>query len=211
MTSASGSHRRLALLVGVVLMVTWGANFAIQKHVFATFSSGGFLFLRFAVLVGCATALLCHRYGTQWPKLSAPDWRVMIGAGLIGQSVHVALVTYGIDLSTAFSSSLIIACAPIFTLLTLRLLGIEKLRRIQVLGVLIACAGVVLFSSEKLSRYDWTASGGADAAAGGGFVFTLHRDGKAFDDAPWLNHGGLLRHIDWCASYVFIGGKCHAV
>lgn len=174
MTSASGSRRQLALLVGVVLMVTWGANFAIQKHVFATFSAGGFLFLRYTVLAGCAAALLCHRYGTQWPKLSAADWRVMVGAGLIGQFFHVALITYGIDLSTAFSSSLILACGPIFTLLTLRLLGIEKLRRVQVLGVLIACAGVVFFSSEKLARYDWTASGGDMLLLLGTVLFSLY-------------------------------------
>jgi drug/metabolite transporter (DMT)-like permease len=153
-------RHRVALLVGLVLMVTWGANFTVQKHVYATLSAGGFLFARYLVLSGCAVALLCHRYGNRWPRPTLAEWRELIGASLIGQVVHVALVTYGIDMSTAFSSSLIVACGPVFTLIILRLLGIEKLSRGQVLGVAIAFVGVLLFSSEKLMQANWTASGG---------------------------------------------------
>jgi drug/metabolite transporter (DMT)-like permease len=36
------------------------------------------------------------------------------------------MVTFGIHWSTAFSSSLILACGPMFTLLILRWFGIER-------------------------------------------------------------------------------------
>ena len=70
------------------------------------------------------------------------------------------MVTHGIHWSTAFSSSLILACGPIFTLLILRWLGVEQLRRPQVIGVAIACVGVLLFLSDKLLSGSWGATGG---------------------------------------------------
>ena len=50
----------------------------------------------------------------------APTCFALLRLGLAGHLLHVGLVTYGIHWSTAFSSSLILACGPIFTLLILR-------------------------------------------------------------------------------------------
>jgi drug/metabolite transporter (DMT)-like permease len=72
----------------------------------------------------------------------------------------VGIVCYGIHLSTPFSSSVILACGPIFTLLILRWKGHEKLQRYQVLGVSIAFTGVLLFLSEKIMIGDLRATGG---------------------------------------------------
>jgi drug/metabolite transporter (DMT)-like permease len=74
--------------------------------------------------------------------------------------LHVGIVCYGIHLSTPFSSSVILACGPIFTLLILRWKGHEKLQRTQVLGVTVAFIGVMLFLSEKLLKGDLRATGG---------------------------------------------------
>jgi drug/metabolite transporter (DMT)-like permease len=70
------------------------------------------------------------------------------------------MVTYGIYWSTAFSSSLILACGPIFTLLILHWHGLEKLTRGQVGGVAVACLGVLAFMSDKLFGGHWRAGGG---------------------------------------------------
>ena len=70
-------------------------------------------------------------------------------------------MTYGIHWSTAFSSSLILAMGPVFTLLILRFQGLEdRLSRGQLLGVGVACAGVLVFLSDKLLGGHWQASGG---------------------------------------------------
>ena len=55
----------------------------------------------------------------------------LLKLGVAGHLLHVGLVTYGIHWSTAFSSSLILACGPIFTLLILRWMGVERLQRAQ--------------------------------------------------------------------------------
>ena len=48
------------------------------------------------------------------------------------------MATYDIHCSTAFSGSFGLACGLIFTLLILRLMGVERRKRAQVIGVPIA-------------------------------------------------------------------------
>jgi drug/metabolite transporter (DMT)-like permease len=158
--TASAKRQRTALWVALAMITVWGANFSVQKAVFEAASPGGFLFVRYLVMPACALALLVWRYGFSWPKVSRADLVQLAKIGFFGHFVHVGMVTYGIHWSTAFSSSLILACGPIFTLLILRWLGIEPLRRPQVIGVGIACVGVLLFLSDKLAAGSWAATGG---------------------------------------------------
>ena len=81
-------------------------------------SPGGFLFVRYLIMPVAAALLLCLRFGTRWPRVSRADAFALLRLGLVGHLLHVGLVTYGIHWSTAFSSSLILACGPVFTLLS---------------------------------------------------------------------------------------------
>jgi len=100
---------RHALWAALALIVVWGANFTVQKAVFTALSPGGFLFARYLIMPVAAAGLLCLRHGMRWPRVSRADLLALLRLGLVGHLLHVGLVTYGIDLSTAFSSSLIIA------------------------------------------------------------------------------------------------------
>ena len=151
---------RRALWVALVLVVVWGANFTVQKAVFTALSPGGFLFARYLAMPVVAAALLCWRHGRRWPRVSRADAFALLRLGLVGHLLHVGIVTYGIYWSTAFSSSLILACGPVFTLLILRWKGVEHLTRGQVVGVGVACLGVLAFLSDKLLGGHWKASGG---------------------------------------------------
>ncbi|MFZ2652185.1 MAG: DMT family transporter [Burkholderiaceae bacterium] len=152
--AGQAQHRkrmRRALWVALVLVLIWGANFSVQKAVFNALSPGGFLFVRYLIMPLAAAVLLCARHGLLWPRVSRSDLVALLKLGLAGHLVHVSLVSYGIHWSTAFSSSLILACGPVFTLLLLRWHGIEHLARGQVVGVSVAGLGVLLFLSDKLS------------------------------------------------------------
>lgn len=151
-------HTRRALWVALVLVVIWGANFSVQKAVFNAITPGGFLFVRYLIMPLAALALLCSRHGLDWPRIARSDLLALLKLGLAGHLVHVGLVSYGIHWSTAFSSSLILACGPVFTLLILRWHGIEHLGRGQLLGVSVAALGVLLFLSDKLIGGSWQAS-----------------------------------------------------
>jgi drug/metabolite transporter (DMT)-like permease len=155
---AGGDRARHALWAALALIVVWGANFSVQKAVFAALSPGGFLFVRYLIMPVAAAALLTWRFGTAWPRVSRDDALALLKLGLAGHLLHVGLVTYGIYWSTAFSSSLILACGPVFTLLILRWQGVEHLSRGQVAGVALACGGVLVFLSDKLLGGHWTAS-----------------------------------------------------
>lgn len=151
---------RQALWAALGLIVLWGANFSVQKAVFLALSPGGFLFVRYLIMPVAAAVLLCLRFGARWPRLSRGDAFALLRLGLIGHLLHVGLVTYGIHWSTAFSSSLILACGPVFTLLILHWHGHEALTRGSVAGVAVACVGVIVFLSDKLFGGHWQASAG---------------------------------------------------
>jgi len=153
-------EQRAALLLAFALILVWGSNFSVQKVVFDALTPGGFLFARYLIMPVCAVALLWQRYGARWPRLAREEWWALLKLGLLGHLMHVGLVTFGIYWSTAFSSSLILACGPIFTLLLLRRAGIETLTRAQIVGVAVACVGVLLFLSNKLLGGRWQASSG---------------------------------------------------
>jgi len=152
---------RHALWAALAMVAVWGSNFSVQKAVFAALSPGGFLFVRYLVMPVAEALLLVSRHGRNWPRVPRADLFALLRLGLAGHLLHVGLVTYGIHWSTAFSSSLILAVGPVFTLLILRWQGLEdKLSRGQLAGVALACVGVLVFLSDKLLGGHWQASGG---------------------------------------------------
>ena len=158
---AADRQARQALWAALAMIAVWGSNFSVQKAVFAALSPGGFLFARYLMMPVAATLLLLYRHGFDWPRVPRADLIALLKLGLAGHLLHVGMVTYGIHWSTAFSSSLILAMGPVFTLLILRWQGLEdKLSRGQLAGVAVACAGVLVFLSDKLLGGHWQASGG---------------------------------------------------
>jgi drug/metabolite transporter (DMT)-like permease len=157
---AAARQARQALWAAIAMVAVWGSNFSVQKAVFAALSPGGFLFARYLMMPAAAAGLLLWRHGVKWPRVPRADGFALLKLGLAGHLLHVGMVTYGIHWSTAFSSSLILACGPVFTLLILRWQGVEQLTRGQVAGVAVACAGVLVFLSDKLLGGHWQASGG---------------------------------------------------
>lgn len=150
----------IALAAALVLVVIWGINFSLQKFVFNVVGPGGFLFARYLIMPLCALALLAWRYGRRFPRITRREFWQLARLGVAGHFLHVGMVTYGIHWSTAFSSSLILACGPIFTLLILRFMGVEKLHKAQIGGVAVAFVGVLIFLSDKLLGGNWRATGG---------------------------------------------------
>ena len=134
-------------------MIAWGMNFAFVKYVLDHLGVGAFMFLRFAVLPLLGLVLLVaifrHRVAHTWPRRA--DLPRFLLCALVGHVLHISAVMYGMNLSTAFSSSLVLTCQPLFTLAILAALGAERLRRQQVAGTLIAFSGIVLFLADKFA------------------------------------------------------------
>jgi drug/metabolite transporter (DMT)-like permease len=156
----AASAQQLALAAGVAVVSVWGANFGVQKVLFEVLPPAAFLFARYLLMPLCAALLLLHTNGWRWLRLQRDDALKLAGLGVLAHTLHVSMVTYGIHWSTAFSSALIMACGPVFTLLILHWSGHERLTRGQVAGVALACTGVLVFLSDKLAGRQWAATGG---------------------------------------------------
>ena len=154
------AHQRLALAGGLAVVSVWGANFAVQKALFTLLPPAAFLFARYLLMPLCAALLLLRANRWRWLRLPREDALRLAMLGVLAHTVHVSMVTFGIHWSTAFSSALIMACGPVFTLLILHAAGIERLTPGQVGGVVLACAGVLTFLSDKLAGHRWVAAGG---------------------------------------------------
>lgn len=164
----------LALFAGLLTVVVWGVNFAVQKALFEVLPPAAFLWARYALMPVCAVLLLLHVNRWRWLRLPRADALQLVRLGILGHTVHVGMVTFGIHWSTAFSSALILSCGPVYTLLILHWVGHERLTRGQVGGVSLACAGVAVFLSDKLIGAQWAATGGDLVLLAAASVFSYY-------------------------------------
>ena len=144
---------RRSFPIAVVLMVIWGVNFSVTKTILDQVSVGALLFVRFLWMMLLGLGLIAWLYRGRL-RQSLPHRRDVprfIAAGLIGHTAHVGIVTWGLHLSTPFSSSLVLSSGPLWTLLILAALGAERLRPPQVVGTVAAFLGILLFMSDKFS------------------------------------------------------------
>lgn len=147
-----GTRRRwLALVVALALMLLWGSNYSVQKALMVQIGPGALVFARYLVTPACAIALLLWRHGLRWPRLERRDWVGLAGLAVLGHVAHVNVMTQAMHLSTAFSSALISALGPMFTLLLVRVLHSQRFTRVQLGGVALAMAGVLVFLSDKFA------------------------------------------------------------
>src|SRR3954471_11569397 len=142
-----------ALAAAIFTMLAWGMNFAFVKYVLGHMGVGTFMFLRFSVLPLLGLGLLAVAFrgnlARSWPRRA--DLPRFVLCAFVGHVVHISAVMYGMNLSTAFSSSLVLTCQPLFTLGILAALGAERLRGQQIAGTLVAFGGIALFLSDKFA------------------------------------------------------------
>src|ERR1041384_1399858 len=124
------SKAQLSLAAALATMFVWGVNFAFVKHVLDGIGVEALMFVRFAVLPLLGFALLLvifrRRIRHTWPRRR--DLSRFVVAGLIGHAAHIGVVMYGMSLSTPFSSSLVLTSGPLFTLIILAILKVERRR-----------------------------------------------------------------------------------
>jgi drug/metabolite transporter (DMT)-like permease len=165
-----------SLAAALATMLAWGVNFAFVKYVLDHLGVGAFMFLRFSILTLLGFALLVivfrSRVGHTWPRRE--DLPRFVACGLIGHALHIAVVMYGMSLSTAFSSSLVLTSGPLFTLMILTVLGAERLRLRQVAGTLVAFGGIVLFLADKFAAGFARAGTGDLILLFAAFLFSLY-------------------------------------
>ncbi len=127
----------------------WASTFIVTKAIFAEMSPLAFAFVRFALMTALAFGILALRSHGRLPPLRRADLLLFLVAGLTGYTLYQLGFVLGLDYTSPFSSSLLIAMVPFFTMVFLALRG-ERPPRHAWLGLAVGLVGVVIFLTDKL-------------------------------------------------------------
>jgi len=135
-------RRQLPALVALVTAIVWGVNFPFLKIALAELSPLAFTFWRYLLMLALAWAVLAwqHRRSGMRVTVEAADYPRLALAGVLGFSLYMVFSIVGVSETTAFSNALMIALAPLFSALLLFAWRMERIRRFQLLGMLLAPA-----------------------------------------------------------------------
>ena len=132
----------------LVTVMIWGLNFVAVKLVLREFLPMAFIGLRFTMATAVIWLFLWQR--TQGPNSSESlgmlhrDVLSIIGLGLLGHTLYQLLFVYGMTLTTAANSSLLLATAPIWVAVLGYLLHIERISRVTWYGILLSFCGILI-------------------------------------------------------------------
>ena len=109
-------------LAQLTVVMLWASTFVVAKAAFAEVSPLAFLFARFVIMVALAFAVLLvlQRGAGRWVERS--DWGLFVLAGLTGYTLYQLGFILGLSRTSPFSSSLLIAMVPLFTVLILAIM-----------------------------------------------------------------------------------------
>jgi drug/metabolite transporter (DMT)-like permease len=135
-------------LAQLTVVMFWASTFVVAKAAFAEVSPLAFLFARFVIMVVLAFGVLLALQRGTGRRVDRSDWRLFILAGLTGYTLYQLAFILGLSRTSPFSSSLLIAMVPLFTVLILAVMG-EPTSLQGWVGLSVALVGVALFLLEK--------------------------------------------------------------
>jgi len=144
-------------LIGVVFI--WGANFPILKAALAAMHPFVLNIFRFSISVALLGGIYLWRRGpgSFWAPMRTHGWSI-VALGLAGYFVYQILFIVSVNNTTAGSAALIMAGAPLWTALIGRLSGLEVLRGLAWIGLLLSLAGTALVILDGASNAALTES-----------------------------------------------------
>lgn len=138
------------VLGGVVLI--WASTFVITKDALNDFTPFSFIFARFSLIIIIALGVLGFQSLRRgWRRMwlvERSDIPRFISAGMLGYCLYQLGFTVGLDHTSPFSSSLLIAMVPLFTLVIAAIMG-ERYPAAAWIGVIVAVIGVVVFLMDR--------------------------------------------------------------
>jgi drug/metabolite transporter (DMT)-like permease len=144
-TNRSKSIRWSVLLVG--LMLIWGLMYPATKYVVQVIDPGFVAFMRYCI----ATLALLPFYVVERRKsdsrIGRRDAIAMSALGLLGVAGFSVCITFGIKLSTAANSALLVNTQPILTALIAPLLIREGTSPLRIVGGVFGLVGIYLLVS----------------------------------------------------------------
>lgn len=136
------SRRTTAILGAIFAVIVWGASFIATKVALRDVSPVTVVWLRFAIGFAILGAAVCLRRQFKLPPGSDLGYFALLG--FLGITFHQWLQSTGLQTALATTTAWIVATTPIFIALLGWLVLKERLRGVQILGILAATVGVLL-------------------------------------------------------------------
>lgn len=156
----------------LTVVLLWASTFIFSKFAFAEIAPLAFLFARFAIMILVAVAVMLAVDRGVWRDIDRADIPRFIAAGLTGYGIYQLCFVIGLSHTSPFSSALLVAMVPLFTMIILALMG-ERTPRSGWIGLAVALVGVAIFLIDK--RGDTTGSLVGDLLSmGSGLSFAIY-------------------------------------
>jgi drug/metabolite transporter (DMT)-like permease len=124
-----------------MMAVIWGINFVVVKYATHVFNPVAFTGLR----VGTAALfLLAVAFARGDLVLPRRDVIGLLLIGMIGNGLYQLFFVHGVSRTRAGNAALIVAAAPAFIALFARVRGLERVRRLTLVGIALSVLGVGL-------------------------------------------------------------------
>jgi len=163
----------------LIVVGLWASTFIVTKHAFAELAPLAFTFVRFVLMTMLAFVVLAVR-GRRGGARSAPSpwlsWRELprfMLAGLTGYTLYQLGFVLGLELTSPFASSLLIAMVPLCTMVILAVRG-EPTPARGWAGLGVALAGVVIFLADQWEHGAAGSLIGAALSVGAAISFALY-------------------------------------
>jgi drug/metabolite transporter (DMT)-like permease len=125
-----------------LVVLIWGANFAVIKAALAQLDPLVFTAFRFLLATILLIALLRWREG-DW-GFPPGSFHKLLWLGLLGNTAYQALFVSGLALTTSANSSLILTTTPVMVALAGGVIGLERITRFTIVGMTLALLGIGL-------------------------------------------------------------------
>src|SRR5712671_1161760 len=123
------------------MAVIWGVNFVVVKYATHIFNPVAFTGLRVGT---AATFLVAFAYARGGFTLSRHDVVRLLFLGVIGNGLYQLFFVHGVARTRAGNASLIVGAAPAFIALVARARGMERVKRMTLVGIALSVIGVGL-------------------------------------------------------------------
>jgi drug/metabolite transporter (DMT)-like permease len=163
---AVGPELAQLLVVGL-----WASTYIVTKHAFAELTPLAFVFVRFGLMILRSFLVLAAR-GRGW-RIRRRDLPRFALAGLTGYTLYQLGFVLGLERTSPFSSSLLIAMVPLFTVIILALWG-ERTSARGWAGLAVALVGVVAFLADEWDQGVGGALLGDGLSVGAAVAFALY-------------------------------------
>lgn len=131
----------------LLVVAIWGANFAVVKFTLGEIPPLSLTATRFAFAAVLLLIILRVREGNL--RVTRRELFNFAWLGFIGNTIYQVLFIYGLSLTTAANSALLIAVTPALIAVFGHTLGIEPITRRTFGGIMLAFAGIAVVMSSR--------------------------------------------------------------